>query len=46
MPGETAEERRLRILYERGVESVLDMVRYYAGHDINHLRQIEAILER
>jgi hypothetical protein len=29
---------------ERGRESVRDIVRYYAGHDLNHLRQIEAIL--
>jgi hypothetical protein len=29
---------------ERGAESILDMAKYYAGHDINHLRQIEAIL--
>jgi hypothetical protein len=28
---------------ERGIESVRDIVSYYAGHDINHFRQIEAI---
>lgn len=31
---------------ERGVESIRDIARYYAGHDINHFRQIEAILGR
>lgn len=29
---------------ERGVESIRDIARYFAGHDINHFRQIEAIL--
>lgn len=29
---------------ERGQETVEDMVRMYAGHDINHLQQIERIL--
>ena len=28
---------------ERGVESLRDIARYFAGHDINHFRQIEAI---
>lgn len=28
---------------ERGVESVRDIAMYFAGHDINHLQQIEAI---
>src|SRR5262245_33051463 len=28
---------------ERGIESVRDIASYYAGHDINHFRQIEAI---
>jgi hypothetical protein len=28
---------------ERGVESVRDMAMYFAGHDINHFKQIEAI---
>jgi len=28
---------------ERGVESIRDMAMYYAGHDINHFKQIEAI---
>ncbi len=30
---------------ERGKESVKIIVRMYAGHDINHFRQIERILE-
>jgi hypothetical protein len=29
---------------ERGRESIEDIVRMFAGHDINHLRQIEEIL--
>jgi hypothetical protein len=28
---------------ERGVESIRDIAMYYAGHDLNHFRQIEAI---
>ena len=28
---------------ERGVESVSDIATYYAGHDINHFKQIETI---
>jgi hypothetical protein len=28
---------------ERGAESIRDIAMYYAGHDLNHLRQIEAI---
>ena len=31
---------------ERGQESIEHMVRIYAGHDINHLQQIEKILAR
>ena len=31
---------------ERGRESIDKIVRMFAGHDINHLRQIEAILAR
>jgi len=31
---------------ERGVESIRDMARYFAGHDINHFKQIEAIRQR
>jgi len=29
---------------ERGRESVRDVARYFAGHDVNHIRQIEAIV--
>ena len=29
---------------ERGIESVRDIAAYYAGHDINHFKQIEEIL--
>ena len=29
---------------ERGQETIDQIVRMYAGHDINHLRQIERIL--
>ena len=29
---------------ERGVETVEQIVRLYAGHDVNHIRQIEQIL--
>ncbi len=29
---------------ERGRESIEDIVRMFAGHDLNHLRQIETIL--
>jgi hypothetical protein len=31
---------------ERGQESIEHIVRMFAGHDINHLRQIEGILAR
>ncbi len=31
---------------ERGQESIEQIVRMFAGHDINHLRQIEGILAR
>ena len=31
---------------ERGQESIEHMVRIYAGHDINHLQQIENFLAR
>lgn len=30
---------------ERGAESIEDIARLAAGHDLNHLRQIEAILQ-
>ena len=29
---------------ERGVETVEHMVRLFAGHDVNHTRQVEQIL--
>jgi hypothetical protein len=28
---------------ERGIESLRDIAMYFAGHDINHFRQIELI---
>jgi len=31
---------------ERGAESVEHIVRLYAGHDLNHTRQVEQILGR
>ena len=31
---------------ERGVETIRDIAKYYAGHDINHFLQIEAALGR
>jgi len=31
---------------ERGIESLRDIAMYYAGHDINHFRQIERILRQ
>jgi len=31
---------------ERGVESLRDIAMYFAGHDINHFRQIESIRRR
>ena len=31
---------------ERGQESLRDIARYYAGHDINHFRQLESIRRR
>jgi hypothetical protein len=31
---------------ERGQESIEHIVRMFAGHDLNHLRQIEAILKK
>ena len=30
---------------ERGRESVAHLVRLYAGHDLNHLKQVEALLQ-
>lgn len=38
------EWERFGIHAERGRESVRDVARYFAGHDVNHIRQIEAIL--
>jgi hypothetical protein len=37
--------RSFGIHAERGEESIEKMAKLYAGHDINHLRQIEAILK-
>jgi len=31
---------------ERGKESIADMLRLYAGHDLNHRQQIERILKK
>lgn len=31
---------------ERGIESLRDIAMYFAGHDINHFRQIESIRRR
>ncbi len=39
-----AEWERFGIHSERGRESVREMVRLFAGHDLNHLQQIERIL--
>ena len=40
----SAEEWDMHGLHaERGVESVRDMAMHFAGHDINHFKQIEAI---
>jgi hypothetical protein len=39
-----AEWERAGVHAERGVESIRDIVTYYAGHDVNHFAQIEAIL--
>ena len=35
---------RFGVHAERGVESLRDIAVYFAGHDINHFRQIESIL--
>jgi nicotinamidase-related amidase/uncharacterized damage-inducible protein DinB len=37
---------RYGIHAERGKESVRHMVRLYAGHDVNHRKQVEAILNK
>ena len=39
-----AEWDRVGVHAERGPESVRDIAAYYAGHDLNHFAQIEAIL--
>jgi DinB superfamily len=38
--------KRYGVHSERGQESIEHIVRMFAGHDINHLQQIERILER
>ena len=43
----TPEEwNRFGVHAERGVETIRDIAMYYAGHDINHFEQIEAIRRR
>lgn len=39
-----AEWERAGVHAERGMESIRDIATYYAGHDLNHFAQIEAIL--
>ena len=41
---EPAQWKHYGVHSERGQESIEQMVRMFAGHDLNHLRQIEAIL--
>ncbi|HKP76333.1 MAG TPA: DinB family protein [Longimicrobiaceae bacterium] len=41
---EDEEWERAGVHAERGVESIRDIAAYYAGHDLNHFAQIEAIL--
>jgi DinB superfamily len=41
-----AEWRRFGMHEERGRETIGDLARLLAGHDVNHLRQIERILGR
>ncbi len=43
---ETAQWQQYGIHAERGVETIADIAAYYAGHDVNHLQQIEASLMR
>jgi len=38
-------DQRYGMHEERGKESLRQMVRLYAGHDVNHMKQIEAILK-
>jgi hypothetical protein len=40
---DSAEWEMFGVHAERGVETVRDIAMYFAGHDINHFRQIEAI---
>jgi hypothetical protein len=42
---ETKQWKHYGVHSERGQESIEDIVRMFAGHDINHLRQIEQILD-
>ncbi len=42
---DAAQWKRHGVHAERGVESVADIAEYYAGHDLNHLGQIQAILD-
>jgi hypothetical protein len=39
------EWERAGVHAERGVESIRDIATYYAGHDLNHFAQIQAILD-
>ena len=39
-----AEWNQFGVHAERGRESIRDIAAYYAGHDLNHFRQIEGIL--
>jgi hypothetical protein len=41
-----AEWKRYGLHQERGKETIAHIVRLFAGHDINHIRQIERILGR
>jgi hypothetical protein len=43
LPAEAFE--RYGIHSERGKETLMDLIRMYAGHDLNHLRQIEQRLK-
>ncbi len=40
-----AEWERFGMHEERGKETLRQMVRMYAGHDVNHLKQIEAMVK-
>jgi len=42
-PTTQAQQRRVGIHAERGEESITQMIRNYAGHDVVHLRQIARI---